>query len=369
MSQDLKDLPIEAKIGQLFFIGIAGTELDDATARLLDEIQPGGVCLFSRNIREATQTRALLDAIRDRSAAEPFLSLDQEGGTVDRLRRIVTPLAAADRIRNVEEAAEMGTLIGETISLLGFNMDFAPVVDVVDEERSKYSNGLFSRPFGRSKEEVVDFAGAFLKSLQRSGPLGCLKHFPGLGAATVDSHEELPAINVGQDEFRATDLHPYRELIARGDVHAVMVAHAGFPGIDLQERDQSGKLLPSSLSKNIITNLLRGELGYDRLVITDDLEMGAIIKNFGVGEAAVRAIVAGVDMVAICADPAAVRAGFAAVVGAVESGRISETDLDERISRIADTKMGIPPCVPFDPEKLAELSSNTALFNDSLAAN
>jgi beta-N-acetylhexosaminidase len=363
MIDNLRNLPIRQKIGQLFFIGIPGPEIDDATQALLSQIEPGGVCLFSRNIREAGQTHALLDALRQTLPNGHFLSLDQEGGTVDRLRRIVTPIAAAGKIRTIAEAAELASLIGETISLLGFNMNFAPVVDVVDDERSHSSNGLFSRPFGRSKEAVVTLAGEFLRVLQQVGPVGCLKHFPGLGAARVDSHEELPVIDLSREQLFATDLYPYRELLKTGDVHAIMVAHASFPAVDLQERGQNGKLLPSSLSKNFITTLLRGELQYEGLVITDDLEMGAIVRNYGIGEACVMAVEAGADMLAICAGQSAIADGFEAVGNAVDTGRIGVERIDISLSRIAKVRSLLSDPPKFNEDRLAQLSSDIAGFN------
>lgn len=366
MSVPLQDLSIRHKIGQLFFIGIPGPELDEQTRLLLDEVSPGGVCLFARNIREAVQTRRLLDGIRDMLPALPFLSLDQEGGTVDRLRKIVTPISAAGRVRTRQEAAEMAELIAETISILGFNMNFAPVVDVVDAERVSSSNGLFTRPFGHSKEEVVALAGEFLRVMQQHGPIGCLKHFPGLGGAKVDSHEELPLVNISKDELFDKDLYPYRELLKSGEVHAVMAAHASFPAVDLQERGQNGKLLPSSLSKHFITTLLRGELQYEGLVITDDLEMGAIIKNYGIGEACVMAIDAGVDMLAICADPGNIVQGFAAVAAAVGDGRIEMNRIEESLERISAARSLLPDPPVFDPARLQLLSGEIAGFNERL---
>ncbi len=368
MSDTLRDLSFSEKIGQLFFIGIAGTSMDLLTSELIRETRPGGVCLFSRNIHESTQTCKLIDDIRETSASLPFLSLDQEGGTVDRLRRIVTSMAPANRVRTADEASRMGALIGETLGLLGFNMDFAPVVDVVDQERRGSSNGLFSRPFGRSKDDVLILAGEFLRALQAAGPIGCLKHFPGLGAAIVDSHEELPVVEITRDELYATDLFPYQRLIEAGDVHAVMVAHASYPRVDLQERDQNGKLIPSSLSKNFITTLLRGELNFNGLVITDDLEMGAIVKNYGIGEACVMAVEAGVDMLAICADREAIRAGFSAVTRAFETGRLDECLLEASVARISALKARLTRPREFDAVRLSELSSEIAVFNSHLQA-
>lgn len=362
---DLNSLSIEQKVGQLFFVGIPGPEVDDATKRLLDRVSPGGVCLFSRNIKGREQTREFLDNLRSTLPQLPLLSVDQEGGLVDRLRRIMMPMPAAASLRSAEDAAELGRIVGESLSILGFNMDFAPVVDVVDHGRAKYSNGLFTRPFGHSKEQVAEYAAAFLAALQGQGVLGCLKHFPGLGAAEVDSHEELPVVKISEDDLRSTDLFPYGSLLSQVD--SVMVAHAAFPETDLQERDQSGKLLPSSLSNRFLTELLRGELGFDSLVVTDDLEMGAIIKSYGIGEACKMALNAGADMLAICADPARILDGYQNVLGAVKSGEISEGRIESSLERIAKTKAKILPPPTFDSARLDELSSQTAALNARLA--
>ena len=154
--KQILELPVEQKVGQLFFIGLPGPELDDQSKKILADISPGGVCLFARNIREAGQTRKLLDGIREVLPIEPLLSLDQEGGLVDRLRRILTPMPAASTIKSAEQAAELARIISEAIRILGFNMDFAPVVDVVDGERSHYSNGLHARAFGTSAHTSIE---------------------------------------------------------------------------------------------------------------------------------------------------------------------------------------------------------------------
>lgn len=368
MNDLYNNLSLREKIGQLFFIGIAGSDMDESTVELMQRIAPGGVCLFSRNIRDTVQTRELNDSIRKISAIQPFISLDQEGGTVDRLRRLVAPMAPAGSVRNVKEARKMAELIGEVISLLGFNMNFAPVVDVVDERRSGSSNGLFTRPFGRSKESVVDLTGAFLEAMQAKGPIGCLKHFPGLGAATVDSHVELPIVDIGREEFFDVDLYPYRALFATGNVHAVMAAHASFPGIDLQETDQNGKLLPSSLSFNFLTKLLREELGFKGLAITDDMEMGAVVENYGIGEACKLAFAAGVDMFAICAGRDAINEGFEAILSAAESGEIALERIDGSIERIGALKSKLGPEPAFDVARIDEISADIADFNAGLSA-
>ena len=369
MIEQLRSLTLEQKIGQLFFIGIDGPELDTATERLLDEVSPGGICLFARNIKAAQQTRGLLDAIRDRSTTLPFLSIDQEGGLVDRLRRVLTPMPAANKITNAADAAELGKIIADALATLGFNMDFAPVVDVVDELRAGQTNGLLSREFGRSKDEVVELAGAFLASLQNGGIIGCLKHFPGLGASQVDSHEELPQVLIDEDELTDVDLFPYRELLRTSGISAVMAAHVAFPRHSLQETDENGKLLPSSLSKNFISTLLRGRLGFDGLVITDDLEMGAIVRNYGIGEACKMAVSAGVDMLAICADTGRIREGYNAVLSSVRIGEIAESRIDESLVRIATVRSKLCPPSEFDTNKLTRLSERIAALNENLSRN
>jgi beta-N-acetylhexosaminidase len=359
-------LSLEQKIGQLFFIGISGPDVNAPSRELLEKVSPGGVCLFARNIKETQQTRNLLDDLRELLPVAPLLSIDQEGGLVDRLRRLMTPMSAASKITNVEEAARLAEIIAETLRILGFNMDFAPVVDVIDSERAKYSNGLFSRTFGNSKEDVTELAREFLRVLQAGGVAGCLKHFPGLAASRVDSHEELPVVDIPESELDATDLYPYRELLNRSDVRAIMVAHASFPHHRLQETDQNGKLLPSSLSYNFVTTLLRGELLFDGLVITDDLEMGAILKNYGIGDACKMAVLAGVDMLAICADPDAIREGYNAVLRAVNAGEIGIKRIDRSLARIAQVKEQLSEPLVFDPNRLEQISSEIAEFNARL---
>lgn len=367
MSQRILELPTEKKIGQLFFIGLPGLEIDDNSFSLLTEISPGGVCLFGRNIKDSKQVRKLLKEIRHVLPLKPFLSLDEEGGLVDRLRRIVTPLPAAALIKTVEDAERLAKITGEILRMLGFNMNFAPVVDVVDQQRENNANGLYSRAFGKSKETATELAGAYLETLQAGGCLGCLKHFPGLGASRVDSHEDLPVVDLTGENLRGADLFPYQNLFKTGRVYAVMAAHAGYPLFDLQETDANGKLLPSSLSFKIIDNLLRRELGFQGLVVTDDLEMGAILKNYRIGEACVRAIKAGVDMVLICADSNLIREGFKAIVEAVKTGEIKETRIDESLKRIAQIKSLIQPPLDLDESRLQILSDEIAELNKKVS--
>lgn len=358
-SDNFETLSQKQKIGQLFFIGLPGTQVDDQTRQILEKISPGGICLFSRNIKSAEQTRRLLDDVRENLPVEPFLALDQEGGLVDRLRRIVTPMPSVKAVTesgNPELTRRLAEITAEIVRVLGFNMNFAPVVDVIDERREKFVNGLYSRGFGKSREEVINLAGHYFDTLQKRGCLGTVKHFPGYGATEVDSHEELPQVNLTEEELFENDLVPYRTFLKEKEVYAVMVGHAAYPQIDLQETDAQGRFLPSSLSKNFITELLRGDLGYENLILTDDLEMGAILKNYGIGEAAKMAINAGNDFLLICANTDAINEAFEAVNNAVENGEIGIERIEESIKRIARIKSELSPPLEFDEQRISELS-------------
>src|ERR671939_1210191 len=301
MLDSLTPLPLEQQIGQSFYIGLPGTELDEETRSLIEHVQPGGVIIFGRNVAAPEQLRALLDAAREALPVEPLLGIDQEGGLVDRLRKITTPMPAARVIRqhgDLAGARTHGRITGEILRLLGFNMNFAPVMSIMTDDRDLLSNGLYSRSYGRSPGEVLGYTMVYLRGLQRTGCLGCAKHFPGIGAGEVDTHEEMPVIHLTHDDLIAQDLAPYIELFQREDnmVRAIMVSHGGFPDIDIHRGIAGGRLVPASINPHIVTTLLREELGYEGLVVTDDLEMGAIAKHCAIEEAALRAILAGEDM-------------------------------------------------------------------------
>lgn len=360
-------LSVEEKIGQTFFIGIPTDRLDDEAERLIDEIRPGGICLFARNIKDAEQTRQLTGNLQSMSRTPLFLSIDQEGGLVNRLRRILGPMPPASNVRSVGDSGNSAKIIAECLGMLGMNMNFAPVVDVIDDGRAGFSNGLHSRSYGVSADEVVELASAFLDTLQSNGIVGCVKHFPGLGGSKVDSHEELPSVDVSEPEFRAVDLLPYTRLLSRGGVEAVMVAHAVYPNLDLQEIRQDGRLLPSSLSAGFVSKLLRQELKFDGLVLTDDLEMGAILKNYGIGEASVTALLAGNDMVSICAGVQPMLAAHRAVSEAVDSGRIGIDAIDRKVERIFRLKSRIAAPLDLDLDRIAQLSRETDHLNGALS--
>ena len=351
LPENLFALPLEQQIGQFLFIGLPGTELDADTRALIEEVKPGGIIIFGRNVAGPEQLRSLLDGVREILPTPPLVGIDQEGGLVDRLRRIFTPMPSARTIRqhgDLAAARALGRITGEVLRMLGFNINFAPVMSIMTEDRDLLSNGLYSRSFGRSPGEVLGYTTVYMRGLQGAGILGCLKHFPGIGAGEVDSHEEMPVVQLSHDDLIAQDLAPYIELFQRRDdrVRCVMVSHGGFPNVDIREEVTGGLLEPASLNYNIVTKLLREELGYKHLVVTDDLEMGAIARHCEIEDAAVRASLAGEDMLLICANPEKIRRGFDGLVAAAKRGTLSQERIGESLERIAKTKAIIqPPCV------------------------
>src|SRR5215813_9517853 len=253
LAENLLALPIEQQIGQFLFIGLPGTELDAETRALIDEVKPGGIIIFGRNVAGPEQLRGLLDGVREMLPTPPLVGIDQEGGLVDRLRRIFTPMPSARTIRqhgDLAAARALGRITGEVLRMLGFNINFAPVMSIMTDDRDLLSNGLYSRSYGRSPGEVLGYTTVYMRGLQGTGLLGCLKHFPGIGAGEVDSHIEMPLVPLTKDDLMAQDLAPYIELFQRADdrVRVVMVSHGGFPNIDIKKGTTSGLVTPASIN-------------------------------------------------------------------------------------------------------------------------
>jgi len=367
----LNSLPLEQQVGQFFFIGLPGTELDNDTSELIREVQPGGVIIFGRNVAGPEQSRSLLDGVRDLINTQPLFGIDQEGGLVDRLRKIFTPMPSARTIRqhgDLAAARALGRVTGEVLRMLGFNLNFAPVMSIMSDDRDLLSNGLYSRSFGRSPGEVLGYSTVYMRGLQGTGMFGCLKHFPGIGAGEVDSHEEMPIVKLSHDDLIAQDLAPYIELFQRRDdrVRCVMVSHGGFPNINIKEEFTGGRLEPASLNYAIVTELLRKELGYQHLVVTDDLEMGAIARHCEIEDAVVRAFNAGEDMLLICADPEKIRRGYRSLLSAARDGRITQARLRASLKRIGAIKSITAPPLPLDLDRFKVLADEIDKLNSKL---
>lgn len=364
-------LPFEQQIGQFFFIGLPGKTIDAEARELIEEIKPGGIILFGRNIESPDQVRKLLDDARALVPTQLLCGIDQEGGLVDRLREIFPAMPSARALRQHGDLAgvrTLGSITGELLRMLGIDINFAPVMSIITQERSQLTNGLYSRSFGSSPGEVLGYTTVYMRGLQGTGCLGCLKHFPGIGAGAVDSHIEMPMVPLSRDDLLAQDLAPYIELFQRADdrVRVVMVSHGGFPNIDIKKGTTGGLIEPASISPAIVTHLLRKEMGYRHLVVTDDLEMGAIAKHCEIEEATVKAFNAGEDMLLICATPETIRRGYHALVEAARNKQLSERRIQGSLKRIAATKTLAQGPRPLDMERYEKLANDIRELNKRL---
>ena len=379
---DKEEESLERKAGRLLFVGLPVTRLDRHWRELLREVRPGGVILFGRNIESAEQVALLNAQIRDAAGAGVFIGVDQEGGLVDRFRDICEPAPSAKAVRDagVAELAErFGSLTARVLRLLGFNMNFAPVLDLSGDNEE---NGLRARTFGASPELVSLLAGAYLDGLQRGQVVAVGKHFPGLGGAKVDSHRRLPVITKTWEEIFERDLVPFMDLMFHrpGErLRAVMVSHAAFPDVSefLQAwfrrtgdppTIQGLHEFPATISGNVTTRLLRRILKFDGLVITDDMEMGAVVQTLSVAEASLRAIEAGSDMLLICEQEANFVAARDELVRAVREKRLSVRALGAASRRMDSALKLTGEPEQFDAEEFRAVSRQIAQLKLDLKA-
>ena len=336
-------LTVQEKVGQLLLLGFGGQKMDPTIAGFLDEMKPGGVALFGRNIDSPLQTLQLIRDVRRHDPAAHlgglpmFVAVDQEGGTVVRLKDHATVLPSAMALgaaADVELARRAGQALGKDLKLFGFNMNLAPVLDV----NSNPNNPVIGiRSFGESPTAVAELGVAYVQGLQSAGVLAVAKHFPGHGDTDSDSHYHLPSLPHARQRLDEVELLPFARAFAEG-LDAMMTAHIALPGLGGPDAD-----LPATVSERVLTTLLRSELGYQGLVITDGLEMQGIVARFGSGEAAVRAVLAGADVVMVLWFPEKKREVRDALLAAVRSGRISQQRLDEAVRRVlfAKAKRGL----------------------------
>lgn len=318
-------LDLRHQVGQLLLLGFEGTEASTRLRSTLAILQPGGIILFKRNITAARQTWDLLRQSQKCVSTPAFLCVDMEGGTVDRLKDVIAPAPSAADIaasgnRNLFRLH--GRVVGDECRLLGFNVDFAPVVDLGLEQSR---NVLTSRTVSDDPKKVVTYAREFLRGLKDAHVLGCGKHFPGLGAANLDTHRDLPAIATPAARLMKEDLYPYREL--HRQMPFVMVAHAAYPAVT---RDKT----PASLSRKWITDILRKRIGYRGLILCDDLEMGGVLSAAPIEVAAVETLKAGSDIFMVCHDEEKVWRAYQAVLAEAERDRRFAKLVAEKARRV-----------------------------------
>jgi beta-N-acetylhexosaminidase len=354
-------------VGQLIMTGVPGKELDVETARLFRRVQPGAFIIFGRNLQSATQLRKLIDDLRELSNIEPIITIDQEGGRVSRLRRIGNEPPNAQQLRdknNINLIRRHGDITGRLLRLFGFNLDLCPVLDISFDEDAE--NSLRGRCYGKNVEQVVRNAGAFNEAMREQGITSCGKHFPGYSAATSDAHFQLPRIDRTREELDENELAVFRAFIGRGGspnrpraiavnrpyleegiVDSMMVCHAWYPCFETQPT-------PATVSRRIVTELLRNEFAFDGLIMTDDLDMGAILTGYRLDDTIRLAVEAGNDMVMICHRVPEIET-VQRILGTLPSDQIERAQ-----QHIDDFKKNLSPPQNFSESAFQELNAEIA---------
>jgi len=320
------------KLGQLVMIGVEGEHLDETVTRLIEQHHVGGVILYGRNLLDTSQAAALINGLKEANAsgiAPLFIGIDEEGGRVTRLPAELTPTPASRVIGSRDDpdwTYEVGELIGEKLASFGINVNFAPVLDI---DSNPDNPVIGDRAFGTDTEAVSAHGIAAMEGMARH-VVPVVKHFPGHGDTHEDSHTDLPVVSHDAARLRGFELQPFERAIKSG-ADAVMVAHLLVPAYD--ER------YPASLSKPIITELLRKELGFEGVVFTDDMTMGAIADHYEYADAIVRAVLAGADQILIGHGYDHAETAMTALEDAFLSGVLTEERLDESVRRVLRLKM------------------------------
>jgi beta-N-acetylhexosaminidase len=338
------ELTSREKIGQLFMIGFMGTTVTPELSAFIKDYKPGGVILFSRNLESVEQIVQLTNDLQQCSPKSPLLiSIDQEGGRVSRLPQgftIFPPCELIGRCNSSELAYAAAATIAKELKAVGINMNMAPVLDV----NSNPDNPVIGdRAFSSSAHAVGEMGLITAAGLQDQDVVACGKHFPGHGDTNADSHKELPVVEASRERLEAIEFPPFRRAAA-AEIATMMTAHVLYKALD--------EALPATLSPAIISGLLREQMGYDGVVLTDDLEMHAIVDHYGPGDAAVRALLAGCDVLLICKERDREIAAFEAVEKAVASGTVTTARLDQSVARIQRVKQRY--LTPYRPAMISE---------------
>ena len=317
------------KVGQMVMIGIQGTQVNDDSLYMLNEYNIGGIVLFDRNMENKQQVKKLTADLQSQAPGKLplFIGIDEEGGDVVRMKNELMPPPSAQEIGTTNDPAKAREWAKKTateLKDLGINLNFAPVADVGSNDRRSYST---------SADEVADFVISAGKGYEESDMLYCLKHFPGIGKGKIDTHIDSYSVTADSETLRNEDLVPFKSAINQLtlDKYFIMVSHLTYAAFD--------KDMPASLSAKIQTELLRDELGYQGIIVTDDLEMGAISKHYSFEEVGVKAIQAGADIVLVCHEYEHEIDVYNGILKAVHNGTISEERLNDSVRRIIKAKL------------------------------
>jgi beta-N-acetylhexosaminidase len=313
--------------GQLVMVRLFGTELDEDTAAFLKDNRVRGACLFRQNMTDAAQLTRLTGALREAMGSEALIALDQEGGAVVRSTWVPAPPSAMalGAANDPELAREVGAAVARAVRSLGFNWNFAPVLDL---NNNPHNPVIAERSFGADPETATRIALAWMAGSESEGVACCVKHFPGHGDTHVDSHRALPTVDKPLAELERFEFAPFR-MAAQGDnpAPAMMTAHIVYPALDAD--------YPATMSRPILTGILREQWHYEGVIITDGMDMHAIAQRYGVGQAAVRALVAGADMVMAIGSRETQEETIAAIAAAIASGELPTAEVEARLARLA----------------------------------
>ena len=336
----LTSMTLEEKVGQLFMLTPEQlTHVDtviqagETTRNSLEKYPVGGIIYFKDNIIDEQQIKTMISNTQSYSKYPLFIGVDEEGGS--RVARVANnanfsveklpDMRVIGDSRNYDEAYRAGQVIGDYLHELGFNMDFAPVADVLTNPEN---TAIGERSFGPDADVDAQMTARAVKGLQEKGVSSVLKHFPGHGGTTGDSHESAVENNSTKEQLQNTDFKPFVSGIQAG-ADCVMAGHIALPAV-------TGDQTPATLSPAIITGILRGSLGFDRIVVTDSMQMGAITNYYSSGDAAIKAVEAGVDIILM---PQDFEQAYESLLSAVQTSRISEARIDESVTRILRCKL------------------------------
>jgi len=327
-----QDTVLPELVGRRLMIGFDGQELTPDLENLLLQVRPGGIILFKRNVGGGPgQIAALVtdcqDLARSRFGRPLLVAIDQEGGPVRRLGppffELPSQRAMAEKL-SLEEVRGLGEISGRELAAVGINMNLAPVLDLNTEPEAWY---MAERSFGPDPEPAAALGLALIQGHAAAGILTCAKHFPGIGDTRLDPHDDLPTVDHSAVRLKNVEIRPFAQAVD-GGAAAVMSAHVRFPDLDPH--------WPGTFSDKILEELLRKEMGFPGLILTDDLEMGAVIKHYEIGPAAVRALTAGADLLLICHRPDRILAARHAVIEAVRSGQVPASKLTAASRRLEE---------------------------------
>ena len=331
VEEQINNMSIEEKIGQMLIVTDSSTIADEDLLKNLETIKPGGFILFSDNIESYEQTTKLIDDINSTADIPMFISIDQEGGRVARIKKlsdtevtIIPPMYKLGLTKDEELAYEVGKVVGEELRALNINMDFAPVLDIYSNPENTV---IGDRAFGSTAELVSNMALSFSQGLESTGVISVYKHFPGHGDTYEDSHNTLPIITKTKEELMELELIPFKDAIEIG-ADVIMVGHLAIPSI-------TGNSKPASLSKEVITELLKKELGFNGIVITDALNMGALTKQYTEEEIYINAINAGIDILLM---PEFDNETIEIILKEVEEGIIKVEEINDSVEKILELK-------------------------------